>query len=359
MFDFRLACAGLGLAGLIACSPAPNVTAPVRAVKVMTVSESQLSHELSLAGEIRATVESRLGFRVAGKLIGRHVVLGQRVKAGQLLAELDGQDYRLSVDSATAAVSAAQTNLALATGDYQRYKELRDKGFISGAELDRRETALKSAQAQLTQAQAALSGQRNQYSYSQLRADKAGVVTALDAEVGQVLSPGMPVVRVAQDGGREVVFAVPEDQWQAVKTGQAVTVKRWGDQPSMTAKVTEVAASADPVTRTYIVKAALPDAAIPLGSTATVTLKTPQTSTHGLTLPTTAVRQEGGQSTVWVVDKTSMTVHARPVVLGGLYDNQFQVTQGLEPGMQVVVAGVHVLSEGQKITFFQTNGSQP
>ena len=130
MFDFRLACAGLGLAGLVACSPAPNVTAPVRAVKVMTVSESQLSHELSLAGEIRATVESRLGFRVAGKLIGRHVVLGQRVKAGQLLAELDGQDYRLSVDSATAAVSAAQTNLALATGDYQRYKELRDKGFI-------------------------------------------------------------------------------------------------------------------------------------------------------------------------------------------------------------------------------------
>ena len=101
MFDFRLACAGLGLAGLVACSPSPNVTAPVRAVKVMTVSESQLSHELSLAGEIRATVESRLGFRVAGKLIGRHVVLGQRVKAGQLLAELDGQDYRLRSEEHT------------------------------------------------------------------------------------------------------------------------------------------------------------------------------------------------------------------------------------------------------------------
>ena len=359
MFDFRLACLGLGLAGLLACSPAPNVTVPVRAVKVMTVSESQHSQDISLAGDIRAAVESRLGFRVAGKLIARHVVLGQRVKAGQLLAELDGQDYRLSVDSATAQVSAAQTNLTLATGDYQRYKELRDKGFISSAELDRRETALKSAQAQLTQAQAALSGQRNQYSYSQLRADKAGVVTALDAEVGQVLSPGMPVVRVAQDGGREVVFAVPEDQLQWVKTGQSVTVKRWGDYPSMTAKVTEVAASADPVTRTFLIKAALPDAATPLGSTATVTLKSQQPSVQGITLPTTAVRQEGGQSMVWLVDKTSMTVHARPVVIGGLHDNQVQITQGLEPGMQVVVAGVHVLSEGQKITFFQTNGSQP
>ncbi|NDG16538.1 MAG: biotin/lipoyl-binding protein, partial [Betaproteobacteria bacterium] len=141
-----------GVSLLLACSPAPNVQVPVRAVKVLQVSESILSTQAEFAGEVRARVEARVGFRVPGKLTARYVELGQRVKAGQLLAEMDAQDYRLSVDSARASLNAAQTNRDLAAADFKRYKELRDKEFISGAELERRESSLKAAQSQFEQA---------------------------------------------------------------------------------------------------------------------------------------------------------------------------------------------------------------
>ncbi len=344
---------------LVACSPQADTLAPVRSVKVLTVSKSTLSTETEFAGEVLARVESRLGMRVGGKLTARHVELGQRVKAGQLLAEIDAQDYRLSVDNARAQLNAAQTNHDLAAADFKRYKELRDKDFISGAELERRETILKSAQAQLDQARAQLSGQGNQLSYSKLFADKAGVITGLDAEVGQVVSAGMTVMRLAQDGPRDVVFAVPEDKVSAVRPGQAVKVKLWGSGQSMSARVHEIAASADPVTRTFSVKAALDDLKIPLGTTATVYLSASSSGMDAITLPTSAIWQEAGKSSVWLVDPASMKVRSQAVQVSGVHDNLVIISSGLEPGQQVVTAGVHVLSAGQKVTYFKAAGEQP
>ena len=348
-----------GVSLLLACSPAPNVQVPIRAVKVLQVSESVLSSQLEFAGEVRARVEARVGFRVPGKLTARYVELGQRVKAGQLLAEMDAQDYRLSVDSARAQVNAAQTNRDLAAADYKRYKELRDKEFISGAELERRESSLKAAQSQFEQAQALLSTQRNQLTYSKLYADKSGVVTGLEAEVGQVLSAGMPVLRLAQDGARDVVFAVPEDKLSLVKPAQQLKVKLWGGQQTLSAKVQELAASADPVTRTFVVKATLDDMKVPLGSTATVMLSGEKSTAKNMALPTSAVRQEGGKTAVWVVDPNSMTVKSQAIEVSGIQDNMVVVSSGLQPGQQVVTAGVHVLSEGQKVSYFKPAGGQP
>jgi RND family efflux transporter MFP subunit len=341
--------------GLLACSPAPNVQAPVRAVKVIEVGKSSLSSRSEFAGEVRAKVESRLGFRVAGKLIARHVELGQRVKAGQLLAEIDAQDYRLSQDSARAQVQSAQSSRDLAAADYKRYKELRDKEFISGAELQHKETLLKTAQAQLDQAQAQLAAQGNQLSYSKLFADKAGVITGLDAEVGQVVSPGMHVMRLAQDGPRDVVFAVPEDKVSSLKLGQSVKVKAWGGEQLASAKLNEMSASADPVTRTFAIKAALQDMRVPLGSTATVILDG-EPVTAAMLLPTSAIRQEAGKTSVWVLDPASMTVRSQVVEVSGVQDNAVTVSGGLQPGQQVVAAGVHVLSPGQKVTYFKSAG---
>jgi membrane fusion protein, multidrug efflux system len=206
--------------------------------------------------------------------VARHVELGQRVKSGQLLAEIDAQDYRLSVDTARAQISAAITNRDLAAADFKRYKELREKEFISGAELERRETTLKAAQAQVDQAQAQLSAQNNQVAYSKLVADKAGVVTGIEAEAGQVVSAGMPVLRLAQDGPRDVLFAVPEDKVASLQRGQHVQVKFWGSEEQHKASVYEIAASADPVTRTFSVRVALMGpVTAPLGSTATVSME--------------------------------------------------------------------------------------
>jgi RND family efflux transporter MFP subunit len=347
------------LMGLVACTPAPAPQEPVRAVKVLQVGQTALTTQASYAGEVKARVETRLGFRVAGKLVARHVESGQKVRAGQLLAEVDAQDYRLSVDAAKAQVNAAQTNRDLAGADFKRYKELRDKGFISSAELERRETALKAAQAQLDQAQAQLAGQGNQLGYSQLRADKAGVITGVDAEVGQVVSAGMPVLRLAQDGQRDVLFAVPEDKLSQVKLGQTVQVQTWGSQATQTAVVHEIAASADPVTRTFPVRVALKDATAPLGSTVSVLLSPQAAAAQVITLPTTAIRQEAGKTSVWVLDTATMTVKSTVIEVASVQGNEVVVSSGLSVGQQVVAAGVHVLTPGQKVTVYQPAGTKP
>ena len=238
---------------LAACSkPAPQEE-PVRAVKVMTVGVTATQSTLEYAGEVKARVESRLGFRVGGKLIDRPAELGQRVKAGQLLAQLDPQDLKLASDAARSQVVAAQTSRDLAAADFKRYQELKAQNFIGAAELERRESTFKVAQAQLEQAQTQLAAQGNQAGYAALRADVSGVVTAVLAERGQVVAAGAPVVQIAQDGPRDVVFVVPEDKVAAIKLGSAVEVRLWSTVGMLKGVVREVAASADPVTRTFSV----------------------------------------------------------------------------------------------------------
>ncbi len=344
---------------LVACSPPPKSEEPVRAVKLLQVGARNLSFSTSYAGEVKARVESRLGFRVSGKLVTRRVELGQQVRAGQLLAEIDPQDYRLSVDEAKAQLNAAQTNRDLAAADFKRFKELRDKEFISSAELERRDSQFKAAQAQFEQAQAQYAGRGNQLSYSKLVADKAGVVTGIDAEVGQVLSAGMPVVRLAQHGQRDVLFAVPEDKVAALRLGEGVEVKLWGSSPAQAAKIYEIAASADPVTRTFAVRAALSEPQAALGSTATVILSNSQPASQAITLPTTAIRQEGGKTMVWVLDPASMTLRSQNIEVINIQGNDVVVKSGLQAGQQVVAAGVHVLSPGQKVSIYQAPGAQP
>jgi len=340
---------------LIACSPAAPPEEPVRSVKVMTVRAASLNATQEFSGEVRPRIESRLGFRVAGKLVRREVELGQRVKAGQVLARLDPQDYRLAADAAQAQFGAAVTNRDLAAADFQRFKELREQNFISGAELERRDAALKSAQAQVDQAQAQLTSQRNQGSYTTLVADAAGVVTAVEAEPGQVVSAGQPVVRVAQDGPRDAVFAVPEDKLAIMRQGSAVNVRIWPGQTQLAGRVREVSASADPVTRTYQVKVALEGRqAPPLGATVTVFPKLrSEQRMAAIKLPTSALRQDGQATAVWVLDPKTMTVQSRPVQIATADGNEAVLAGGLQEGQLVVSAGVHVLSPGQKVTIYR------
>ena len=352
---------------LSACTKAAPPAAPVRAVKVITVGSSALGTRTDYAGEVRARVESRLSFRVGGKITKRQAELGQRVKAGQVLAQLDPQDYRLAADAARAQVAVAATQRDLAAADYARYEALKAQNFISGAELERRAATLKAADAQLSQAKAQLAVQGNQAAYAELRADAAGVVTAVEAEPGQVVSAGTPVVRVAVDGVRDVVFAVPEDRLASIQQGAAVrlrvgnSVKQVSDTPAESAlsgRVREVAASSDPVTRTYLVKVAVDAAAgvmvLPLGSTV---YAQPETSgpvaVAVIKLPTTALWRSAQATSVWVLDKASMTLKPQVVQIAAADGNEVVVTAGLQPGMVVVSAGVHVLAAGEKVTLYQ------
>lgn len=340
---------------LTACTKAEPPQEPVRAVKVLTVGVDRFQSTHEFAGDVRARVESRLGFRVAGKIVQRQAELGQRVKAGQVLAQLDPRDYQLAADAARAQLAAATTNRDLAAADFKRYSALKDQNFISGAELERRETAFKAAQAQLDQAKAQLASQGNQAGYTSLVADVSGVVTAIEAEVGQVVSAGAPVVRIAQDGPRDVVFSVPEDRVAAIKPGSDVSVRAWSDNTPLAGKVREVAASADPVTRTYPVKVSL-DAMAPPPLGATVYVAPRALSLAGtpvIKLPTSALRKEGQGTAVWVLDQATMTIKSQPIQISTADGNEAVVSAGLQPGMLVVSAGVHVLSSGQKVTIYQ------
>ena len=292
---------------LAACGKAPPPEEPVRAVKLVTVGETAYEAGHEYAAEVRARVES------------------------------------------------ATTQRDLAAADLKRFQSLRDQGFISGAEMERRSAQLKAAQATLDQARAQQSSQGNQAAYTQLLADAGGVVTGVDAEVGQVVAAGTPVVRLAQDGPRDVVFAVPEDRVAAVRVGQPVTVRAWASDGQWHGSVREVAAAADPVTRTYAVKVALAGEAPPLG--ATVTVVPQQSGAQGaavIKLPTSALRREGAGTAVWVFDEASSSVRSQPVQVAGADGNEAVIADGLTPGMRVVASGVHVLAPGQKVSVYQS-----
>jgi len=352
---YLLGIALTALVALSACSKPTPGQDPVRAVKVLAVAADGIRSGAEYAAEVRPRVESRLGFRVGGKLLRRMVEVGQHVRAGQALAQLDASDFVLSAEAAQAQLSAALANRDLAVSDFKRFKDLREQNFISSAELERRDASVKAAQSQVEQAQAQVSGQRNQTAYATLLADAPGVVTAVDAEPGQVLSAGTPVVRIAQDGPRDIVFSVPEDKVALVKVGSGVEVRAWGNQSVYQGKVREVGALADAVTRTFAVKVALSNAdPLPLGSTVSALPQAlDRSGSPALKVPTSALQHDGKNAAVWVLERTSMTVRLQPIGVATADGNDVVVASGLQPGMEVVVAGVHVLSPGQKVTVYQ------
>ncbi|MDO9073508.1 MAG: efflux RND transporter periplasmic adaptor subunit [Rubrivivax sp.] len=357
LFAALVCAAALALAACSRPAPPPE---PIRAVRTLTVSADSASGVREYAAEVRPRTESRLGFRVAGKMLERRAELGQQVRAGEVLARLDAADLKLGQDAALAAGRAAQTNFELAAAEFKRYQELRAQGFISGLELERRQAALKAQQAQRDQALAQAGVQGNQAGYATLTAPAAGVITGVEADVGAVLSAGATVLRLAHDGPRDAVFAVPEDQLTGMRArlGRpgALMVRPWNAGAVLPATVREVAAAADPVTRTYLVKADLGKAAVQLGQTATVLADLPRRE-GVVRLPLSAVMQQQGQTAVWVLDPARMTVQVQPVVVAGADGNTVVVAAGLSPGQVVVTAGVHVLTPGQQVKYYTPPGT--
>lgn len=344
----------IGVVALVGCSKAPPQEDPIRAVKIITVGASGTSFDFEFSGEVRARTESNLAFRVGGKLMQRPAEIGQRVKKGQLLAQIDPQDYRVTADAAAAQLIAAQSNRDLAAADLKRYQGLHEQGFISAAELERRETNFKAAQAQWQQAQAQNTVQGNQSNYTHLLADGAGVITSVDASAGQVVAAGQTVVRLALDGPRDIYFSVSEDKLAVLKPGVVVDVRQWRDGQKFEAKVRDVSASADAVTRSFVVKAELPKEVDPiLGSTVTVSLRASAANAKPrIKLPTSALRTEAGETSVWVLDSATMTVKSQKIQVTTADGNDAVVDAGLQNGDQVVVSGVHVLTAGQKVSIF-------
>lgn len=341
------------------CSRNEPPIEPARAVRTLTVRPGTVAGSQEFAGEVRARNEARLAFRVAGKLVERNVEIGARVKRGQVLARLDPDDLKLAQESARAAARSAEVALQLAQADYARFKDLRDQGFISAAELERREAGVKSAAANLDQARAQVSLQVNQTGYGALFAGSDGVVVGVDAEVGAVLGAGTPVVRIALDGPRDVAFSVPEHLVQRFRAvigrSGAIAIKVWGRASPQVATLREVGAAADPVSRTFLLKAELDASPTELGQTATVMLPAPR-SDNVIRLPLSAVMEAQGRSSVWVYEAKTSTVKSRAILVADVDGNEVIVSSGLVSDDVVVTAGVHVLTEGQQVKLMAVSG---
>lgn len=341
-----LACAALLVTG---CSR-PEAPAPdVRPVRAMTLAAGSVGTSAEFSGDVRPRYESRLGFRVGGKISARKVDVGTVVKRGQMLMQLDPQDLRLGQAQAQANLRAAQTNYELARADLKRYQDLRSQNFVSQAVLDQKVAAARSAQASVEAARAAAREQANQTGYADLVSDTDGVVTGIDAEVGQVVQAGTPVVRVARTDEKEVVIGVPEDQVDALRKVGAVKVRLWADPDrSIRGRIREVAPVADAATRTYTVKVAIPaQDDVRLGMTAVVELVQKNTGT-ALRAPLPALVQNKGETSVWVIENGA--VHLVPVQVAGVDGNDVLLGGGVKPGQTIVTAGVNLLKPGQKVT---------
>ena len=337
-------------AALAACSKPVDKTEDIRPVRAVVLASSDIDVNAEFAGEVRARIESRLGFRVGGKIVSRKVDVGALVKRGQVLMALDPQDLQLSQAQAMAALRSSETSRDLAQADVQRYRELRSKNFVSQAVLDEKESSLRAAQAAVDAQQALYRGQSNQANYATLTSDVDGVVTLVDAEVGQVVSPGTPVVQVAKAGEKEIVIGLPEDKVESLRKLSDVQVRLWADPSrSVVGKIREISPVADPATRTYTAKVTIPDSLTEakLGMTAVVQFAS-KTATPQIKVPLTALFHEKAATSVWLVENGA--VRLVPVTVVGAAGNELVLGSGVKPGQTVVTAGVNLLKPGQKVT---------
>ncbi len=334
---------------LVACSEKPPVVEDIRPVRAIQIAPAGAENVVELAGEIQPRYESRLGFRVGGKVIARQVEIGSVVKRGQLLMQIDPRDLQLSQSQANASVNAAASNLSLAKAEYERYRELRQKNFVSQAVLDAKEAAYKSALANHEQSNAALNIATNQNSYANLVADADGVVTALQAEAGQVVAAGTPVVQLARTGEKEARISIPEDQVEMVRQVKEMQVRIWANQALvLRGQLRELSPVADSATRTYTAKISIPNAPpeVRLGMTATVRFIT-KADKNLIRLPLTSLLNEKNQTSIWVIENGA--VKSVPVQVGGVMGNEVVIASGVNAGQMIVTAGVNTLRAGQKV----------
>lgn len=342
-----------GVLGLLlaACSePKPIVPAP-RPVRVATVSYARVLADAHYSGEVKARHEPALSFQVTGKLAKRWVDVGAAVQAGQLLATLDPPDYQINQAGSAAQVRAAQAELSQVRKDLQHSANLLAKELTSPAHHERREDAVRTAEARLAQAQAGLDSSARKSAYTELRAEHPGVITAVEAEAGQVVAAGQTVFRLARTDEKEVAINVPENRLEALRSASSIQITLWAKPGvSYVGKLREISPGVDALIRTFTVKVSIlgADEAVRMGMTATVHVQREEPRPVAW-LPLTAVTQQGGQPTVWVVDPASQTVNPRAVSLCGFEDESAKIFDGVKAGEQVVTAGVHKLLPGEKV----------
>ena len=343
---------------LTACKPVEEPEPElIRPVRVVTIETREGGETATLTGQVEAREEVNLSFRVGGRMIERSVNVGDRVRAGQVVARLESETPRNALRSARAELTAARARLVEAQNNFERHRSLLDRGFITRAMFDQAEQAYRTARAQVDSVQAQANIAETQLGYADLISDSSGTVTARRAEPGEVVTAGQPIVQLAREGGRDAVFDVPARIIETAPANAEIAVVLSSDpKVRATGRVREVAPQADPVTRTFKVRIGLndPPAAMRLGSTVTGSVQLG--AGPGLEIPASALTSAHQRPAVWVLDPASNTVSLRNIEVLRYDLARVAVAEGLQPGDIVVTAGVQTLRPGQQVRLL---GTQP
>ncbi|MFK3798451.1 MULTISPECIES: efflux RND transporter periplasmic adaptor subunit [unclassified Pseudomonas] len=352
-FGMKALALGVCLAVLSGCGKEKPAD-PVRPrVQVQEVKTTEFAATVALTGDIQARVQTQLSFRVGGKIIQRMVDVGDRITAKQVLAKLDPKDLQTNVDSAIAAEAAEQARVKQTAAAFVRQEKLLPKGYTSKSEYDSALAQLRSSQSALKAAQAQLANAREQLGYTSLIADAPGIITARQAEVGQVVQATMPIFGQARDGERDAVFNVYESLFVQPPGDQPVEVTLL-DNPTIKAsgKVREVTPAVSAQTGTLQVKIALNSLpnGMDLGSVVSAALSVP--AKQSVELPWSALTKglgdHLGQPAVWIVDDQNKA-NLRPVTVGRYLTGKVIIVDGLKNGEKVVVAGSQLLHPDMQV----------
>ncbi|WEK10166.1 MAG: efflux RND transporter periplasmic adaptor subunit [Candidatus Pseudomonas colombiensis] len=342
-----LLCAVAVLFGCSKQEPAVEPVRPVLSLEVKAEAEESLGR---FAGNIQARYETNLGFRVPGRIANRNVDVGAQVEPGALLATLDPTDQQNQLRAAEGDLARVEAQWINAQANARRQQELFDRGVGAQAQLDIALTDLKTTGASLDQAKASVSQARDQLNYSELRSDHGGVVTAWNAEAGQVVTAGQQVVTLARPDIKEAVIDLPASLVDQLPEGVLFTVAAQLD-PSISTRATvrEIEPQAQSATRTRRARLTLLDTpdAFRLGTAISVTLSSaiePRTR-----LPLSALQEVDGKARIWVIDTQQQTVAPRDVTVLSRDADSALISQGATPGERIVSAGVNSLKPGQKV----------
>jgi multidrug efflux system membrane fusion protein len=350
-----VAVAGVGFLALSWNANASRVSAAnepvVRPVRVMEIAYHLRGRSVVMAGTVVPRVETTLGFRVSGKIVRRGVDVGTVVEPGQLIAVLDPSDHRLAVDNARAALASADADYVRAKADHERYLALRSSASFSPQTMEQRLSLASTALARVEQARSQLASAENNLAYTELRTDTAGVVTAVQAEVGQVMAQGQGVVKIARTDELEILVGVPENRLGAMRQMPTASFELWSEPGRRyAARLRELSPSADVTTRTYPARFSVVDRPEFIGIGMTATLSFERSDLQPVAnVPLSAIFQHGMQPAVWVIDRASGTVELRPVAIARWRDDTAAIVSGVKDGELIATAGVHKLEPGQKV----------
>jgi membrane fusion protein, multidrug efflux system len=321
-----------------------------RIVRTVTVEKRKITTPLTFSGRIEAEDEVNVAFRISGRLLNNDAKIGDRVKAGQLLARLESQNELNTLRQAQASLAAAQGQLTQARNHFDRQETLLAQGWTTRANFDAATQAQQTAQSQVDAAEAQLSAAHDLVGFTELKADAPGVITATGPVAGEVVQVGQMIARIARQDGRDAVFDVPSQLVRSASADSEIDVSL-ADDPAIRAKgrIREVAAQASAVTRTFEVRVGLTDPPSAMRLGATVVGRASTNAGPMIDVPSSALTRMNQRPAVWIVDPATSTVSLRNVDVLRFDEAQTVISQGLDTGEVVVTAGVQALHPGQKV----------